>query len=87
MVGFLLIYLDRRFKYGHARLFALYVVFYSLGRSFIENLRIDEARVVLGLRFNVIMSLTVIVCGLAYFIISNKTKPGIDTKIYRSAQK
>ncbi|MEY3515235.1 MAG: hypothetical protein RLY38_387 [Actinomycetota bacterium] len=87
MVGFLLIYLDRRFKYGHARLFALYVVFYSLGRSFTESLRIDEARIVLGLRFNVIMSLTVIVCGLAYFIISNKTKPGIDTKIYRSAQK
>ncbi len=83
LVGFGLIYLDRKYKIGHGRLFALYVSLYSLGRLFIENLRIDEARLILGFRFNVFTSLVVIVGGLIYFVISNKSKPGIDKELFR----
>ena len=82
-IGFGLIYLDRKYKIGHGRLFALYVSLYSLGRLFIENLRIDEARLILGFRFNVFTSLVVIVGGLIYFVISNKSKPGIDRELFR----
>jgi prolipoprotein diacylglyceryltransferase len=78
-----LIYLDRKYKIGHGRLFALYVSLYSLGRLFIENLRIDEARLILGFRFNVFTSLVVIVGGLIYFVISNRSKPGIDEELLR----
>ncbi len=39
----LLIYLDRRFRLGHGRVFWLYVFVYTLGRVWIEMLRIDEA--------------------------------------------
>ena len=83
LIGFGLIYLDRKYKIGHGRLFALYVSFYSLGRLFIENLRIDEARLILGFRFNVFTSLVVIVGGLIYFVISNRSKPGIDKELFR----
>ena len=83
LIGFGLIYLDRKYKIGHGRLFALYVSLYSLGRLFIENLRIDEARLILGFRFNVFTSLVVIVGGLIYFVISNKSKPGIDRELFR----
>jgi len=83
LVGFGLIYLDRKYKIGHGRLFALYVSLYSLGRLFIENLRIDEARLILGFRFNVFTSLVVIVGGLIYFVISNRSKPGIDEELLR----
>ena len=31
-----LIYIDRRFRIGHGRLFALYVAGYCLGRFFVE---------------------------------------------------
>jgi len=82
-IGFGLIYFDRKYKIGHGRLFALYVSLYSLGRLFIENLRIDEARLLLGFRFNVFTSLVVIVGGLIYFIMSNKSKPGIDKELFR----
>ena len=82
-IGFGLIYFDRKYKIGHGRLFALYVSLYSLGRLFIENLRIDEARLILGFRFNVFTSLVVIVGGLIYFVISNKSKPGIDKELFR----
>lgn len=83
LVGFGLIYLDRKYKIGHGRLFALYVSLYSLGRLFIENLRIDEARLILGFRFNVFTSLVVIVGGLIYFVISNRSKPGIEKELFR----
>jgi prolipoprotein diacylglyceryl transferase len=82
-IGFALIYIDRRFKLGHGRVFALYVSLYSLGRLFIENMRIDEARIILGFRFNVFTSLLVIVGGLVYFVLSSKTKPGRDTNLFR----
>lgn len=83
LIGFVLIYLDRKFKLGHGRVFALYIALYSLGRLFVENLRIDEARLVLGLRFNVFTSLTVIICGLVYFVLSHKKKPGREIKLTR----
>jgi hypothetical protein len=46
-------------------------------------LRIDEARLILGFRFNVFTSLVVIVGGLIYFVISNRSKPGIDKELFR----
>ena len=87
LIGFALIFLDRKFKICHGRLFALYVAFYSVGRLFIENLRIDEARLLLGVRFNVLTSLLVIIGGLVYFIISQKMKPGIEKDLTRSVKK
>ncbi|MFM6849684.1 MAG: prolipoprotein diacylglyceryl transferase, partial [Terrabacter sp.] len=51
----LLIWLDRRFRLGHGRVVALYVMLYTLGRGWIENLRIDDVQMndVFGLRLNV----------------------------------
>jgi prolipoprotein diacylglyceryltransferase len=84
LIGFALIYVDKRFKLGHGRVFALYVSFYSLGRLFVEDLRIDEARLILGLRFNIFTSLAVMIGGLVYFALSNKYRPGQDKKLFRS---
>lgn len=84
IIGFSLLYIDKIYKLGHGRVFALYVSLYSLGRLFVETFRIDESRLLLGLRFNIWTSLLVIVGGLVYFIISNRLKPGRDQKIFRS---
>lgn len=48
----LLVWADRRWRLGGGRVFALYVAGYSLGRFWIEGLRIDDAEVWLGLRLN-----------------------------------
>ena len=66
MVG-LLLFLDRRFKLGHGRVFWAYVLLYTLGRAWIEMLRVDDAELVLGLRLNVWTS---IVLGLAALVVS-----------------
>ena len=43
LVFVVLIYVDRRFKIGHGRLFALYVAGYCVGRFWVELLRADPA--------------------------------------------
>ena len=59
----LLLYLDRRYKLGYGRVFALYVMIYTAGRGWIESLRIDtiELNNVLGLRWGVWMSIILFV--------------------------
>jgi prolipoprotein diacylglyceryl transferase len=64
-----LIYVDRRFRMGRGRVFALYVMGYTAGRVWIEMLRIDTANHVLGLRLNVWTSIIVFAGGLAYFLL------------------
>lgn len=59
----LLLWADKRFRLGHGRVFALYVVGYTAGRFVVENLRADEATMVFGFRINVIVS--VVVCAAA----------------------
>jgi prolipoprotein diacylglyceryl transferase len=64
-----LIWLDRRFKLGRGRVFALYVMGYTLGRVWIEMLRIDTANEIFGLRVNVWTSIVVFLGALLYFLL------------------
>jgi len=79
--AFLLIYLDRRFRLGHGRVFWLYVLFYTLGRVWIEMLRIDTAELVLGLRLNVWTSILVGVGALIAFIVIGRRHPGREETV------
>jgi len=47
-------------------IFALYILGYTLGRVWIESLRIDEANLILGLRLNIWVSLIVLITASAY---------------------
>jgi prolipoprotein diacylglyceryl transferase len=72
----LVILVDRRFKLGHGRAFFLYVAAYTLGRAWIENLRIDTVNHFLGLRLNVWTSMVLFVLSVAAFVISARLRPG-----------
>ncbi|MFT3872111.1 MAG: prolipoprotein diacylglyceryl transferase [Nocardioides sp.] len=80
----ILIWADRRFRLGHGRVFALYVMVYTLGRGWIEDLRIDPVQLsdVDGLRFNVWVSIVAFVAATAYFVWAGRTKPGRETDVY-----
>jgi prolipoprotein diacylglyceryl transferase len=79
-----LIALDRRFKIGHGRMLALYVMGYTLGRGWIETLRIDtvELNDVHGLRFNVWTSIVLFVVAAVYFVVSLRLRPGQEAEVY-----
>lgn len=72
----LLIYLDRRYRLGHGRVFWLYVVIYTAGRLWVELLRIDPAHTVLGLRLNVWTSILVGLGALVAFLLVGRRHQG-----------
>lgn len=67
-----LIYVDRRFKFGHGRLFALYVAGYCVGRFGVELLRNDTATLIAGIRINVFTSTFVFIGAVVYIILAPK---------------
>ncbi|MFC8191620.1 prolipoprotein diacylglyceryl transferase [Cellulomonas sp. NPDC057328] len=80
----LLVWLDRRFRLGHGRVFWLYVAFYTAGRLWIELLRIDPAETVLGLRLNVWTSVVVGLGALVAFVLVGRLHPGRDATLLRT---
>lgn len=65
----ILLLLDRHFKFRHGRLFWLYAAYYTLGRVWIEALRIDDAELIFGVRLNVWTSILVFLVSVACFIV------------------
>lgn len=83
-VCLVLLWVDRRWRIGHGRLFALYVALYTSGRFWIEMLRVDESAHVLGLRLNVWTSLVVFAGAVTYFVISARRRPGRESVVERA---
>jgi prolipoprotein diacylglyceryl transferase len=73
---FVLIWADRKFRLGGGRVVALYVAVYTLGRFWIEGLRIDTAHEFLGLRLNQWTSLVLFALAVALFVWLTKTGRG-----------
>ncbi|HEX6472411.1 MAG TPA: prolipoprotein diacylglyceryl transferase [Streptosporangiaceae bacterium] len=75
-VAILVIWAGRRFNLTHGRTFALYVAAYTVGRAWIESLRIDTAHHVFGLRLNDWTSLILFIAAVAYLYV-NRDKGGV----------
>jgi hypothetical protein len=75
-IGFFIIWADKRYVMGHGRVFALYVALYCAARGLIETMRIDDARHILGLRFNVWTALIIGALALIYLVRSSEKNPG-----------
>jgi prolipoprotein diacylglyceryl transferase len=75
-VALVVIWADRRFRLGHGRAFAVYAAAYTVGRAWIEYLRVDDAHHILGLRLNDWTSLVVFLGAVGYLVVSAKLRPG-----------
>jgi prolipoprotein diacylglyceryl transferase len=77
-VALLVIWVDRRVHLTRGRAFALYVAAYTLGRFWIEDLRIDDAHKFLGLRLNDWVSVVVFAGAIAFLLFR---RPGPDAEL------
>ncbi|MBP3222332.1 MAG: prolipoprotein diacylglyceryl transferase [Actinomycetaceae bacterium] len=74
-------------KYIHlyqGQLFVMYVMWYTLGRVWIEMLRIDSAHHILGLRLNVWTSIFVFVGAVGVFVYMNRKNKNVSHKDKRN---
>jgi len=67
-----LIIVDRKFRIGHGRLFALYVTGYCVGRFWIELMRSDAATLLAGVRVNSFTSTFVFIGAVVYIMVAPK---------------
>jgi len=69
----LLLLIERRFKIRPGGLFVLYVLVYSIGRLWIEALRIDPSHKIAGVRLNDWVAGLAIILSAAFFVWWQKT--------------
>lgn len=69
-----LIWAAARFTLDRGRTFALYVAGYSIGRLWIEALRVDHANQILGLRLNLWTSVILLLGALIYLVRHRRTR-------------
>jgi len=78
-----LVWAARRWRLGRGNAFALYVMGYTAGRSWIEAMRIDHANHILGLRLNDWTSIIVFLGGAVWFW---RNRRRWDDSLYRDGR-
>ncbi len=73
VVAATVVLLDRRYRLDRGRSLALYVGLYTVGRAYVESLRIDPANLVLGLRLNEWTSLVVGLGAVVGFLVATRS--------------
>lgn len=77
-----LIWVGQRFELQWGRLFGVYLIWYGIGRTFLETLRLDPAELLLGLRVNVWGALFAIVLGVIIVVAQAQRHPGAEPSVY-----
>jgi len=78
----IIIALSKRFSLQWGRVFALYLIWYGVGRFFLETLRLDVAEVIFGLRSNQWASIAGILIGLFLLWNQKRRHPGLEPSVY-----
>ena len=62
------LWVERRFRLRKGQMFVLYLATYTFGRFFFENMRIDPANEIFGVRLNAWVSAIVCILSIAWFV-------------------
>ena len=82
-----LIIVSKRLRLGYGQVFALYLCLFGLGRILLEALRVgtpaaENARLLLGLPFNVWTAILALLIGLCWLIVSRLRHRTYETGVY-----
>lgn len=78
-----LLALEKRFQWRWGKMFAGYLMWYGLGRSYLESIRIDPSEYsFLSIPFNVWAAFLAFVLGLVIFIVQSRKHPGVELNVY-----
>lgn len=83
--GVALLWIDGHLPLRRGQLTALYVAMYTFGRFFFENLRVDEAHEILGLRVNAWVSLVLFAFGVGWFVWLGRHGEPADAPLVRAS--
>ncbi|MDJ0377787.1 prolipoprotein diacylglyceryl transferase [Cryobacterium sp. PH31-L1] len=77
-----ILYLERKFRLRFGQTLGVYLIWYGLGRSFFESIRIDPSEIYFGIRTNVWAALAAIAVGLIIILVQRHRHPGLEPSPY-----
>ncbi len=77
-----ILFLERKFNLRWGRAFGVYLIWYGIGRSFFESIRVDPSEMFLGIRTNIWASYAAIIIGIAIILIQRKRHTGVELSPY-----
>ncbi|MFF2495248.1 prolipoprotein diacylglyceryl transferase [Agromyces sp. NPDC058064] len=78
----LIVLLERRVNLRWGKAFAVYLIWYGLGRSFFESIRVDPSEMFLGIRVNVWASFAAVVLGIVILLVQRRRHTGTEPSPY-----
>jgi len=83
LVGLALILIvERKLRLQWGKVLGLYLIWYGLGRTVFESIRIDPTEIFLGLRVNVWAAIAAIVLGVVIIAVQTRRHPGLEPSAY-----
>lgn len=79
---FVLLAIERKLRPRWGKFFAVYLIWYGIGRAFVESLRVDPSLLFFGLRTNVLAALIAIVVGILLLIVQTRRHVGLENTVY-----
>jgi prolipoprotein diacylglyceryl transferase len=75
--------LTRRDNWQWGKTFGLYLIWYGIGRSWFESIRLDPSETFFGIRSNVWGALAAILLGIIIIAVQTRRHPGVEPSPYR----
>ncbi len=77
-----IVLLERKIALRWGKAFGVYLIWYGLGRSFFESIRIDPSETFLGVRTNIWAAWIAILVGIIIIYVQNRRHPGLEESVY-----
>lgn len=74
--------LERRFSMRWGKAFGFYLIWYGIGRSVFEAIRVDPSEMFLGIRVNVWAAWAAVVLGIVLILVQRRRHPGLEPSVY-----
>ena len=81
-----LLLIERKLQLRWGKMLGLYLIWYGLGRSWFESIRLDPSEVFFGIRTNVWAAFAAIVLGIIILAVQSRRHPGIEPGPYLPGQ-
>jgi prolipoprotein diacylglyceryl transferase len=80
---FVVLAIERRFRLQWGKTFGVYMIWYGLGRTYLESIRIDPSEFsFLGIPFNVWAAFLVFLGGIVLIVVQRRRHPGQEPGVY-----
>ncbi len=78
----MIILLERRINLRWGKAFAVYLIWYGVGRAFFESIRVDPSEMLFGVRTNVWAAWAAVVLGIVIYLVQRRRHLGLEPSVY-----